>query len=40
LFNDSFGQYKERMEKILGKAIFDKLSADNPAGFVDTWYNP
>jgi predicted TIM-barrel fold metal-dependent hydrolase len=38
LFNDSFGQYKERMEAIFGKTIFDRLTMDNPAGFMARWY--
>jgi predicted TIM-barrel fold metal-dependent hydrolase len=38
LFNDSFNQYKERMERILGKKIFDRLTVDNPAKFMSKWY--
>jgi predicted TIM-barrel fold metal-dependent hydrolase len=38
MFNDSFRQYKERMESIFGKTMFDALSIENPAGFMARWY--
>jgi predicted TIM-barrel fold metal-dependent hydrolase len=38
LFNDSFRQYKDRIERAFGTAIFDRLSVDNPAGFMAKWY--
>ncbi|HNX79090.1 MAG TPA: amidohydrolase family protein [Prolixibacteraceae bacterium] len=38
LFNDSFQQYKKRMELIFGRKMFDQLSIHNPAGFMEKWY--
>jgi predicted TIM-barrel fold metal-dependent hydrolase len=37
-FNDSFSQYKERMEVVFGEEIFDKLSLNNPDKFMSKWY--
>jgi predicted TIM-barrel fold metal-dependent hydrolase len=38
LFNDSFSQYKKRMEVTFGRKMYDRLTIDNPAEFMKKWY--